>query len=57
MNWVKIRLDLLYFLDYNLDDKLPASATISHTRSHFPPALFNEIFEQIESMIAEKEIQ
>ena len=44
----RIRLDLLFFLDYNLDDKLPAASTISHTRRIYPDDMFNEICERIE---------
>ncbi|MCK5856285.1 MAG: transposase [Bacteroidales bacterium] len=44
----RIRLDLLFFLDYNLDDKLPAPSTVSHTRRYYPDTLFNEICETVE---------
>lgn len=47
----RIRLDLLYFLDYNLDEKLPAPGTISHTRRNYPPELFNEICKRLEEEI------
>lgn len=44
----RLRLDLLYFLDYNLDEKLPAATTISHTRRNYPEDLLNSICEDIE---------
>lgn len=44
----RLRLDLLYFLDYNLDEKLPAATTISHTRRNYPEELYNSICEEIE---------
>ncbi len=44
----RLRLDLLYFLDYNLDEKLPAATTISHTRRNYPEELYNSIYEEIE---------
>ncbi len=43
----RLRLDLLYFLDYNLDEKLPAATTVSHTKRNYPRDLFNEICEEI----------
>lgn len=44
----RLRLDLLYFLEYNLEERLPAATTISHTRRIYPEELFNEIYEEIE---------
>ncbi len=49
----RIRLDLLYFLDYNLDDKLPAISTISNTRRNFPDELYHDICNRIEEQIRE----
>ncbi|MCK5847338.1 MAG: transposase [Bacteroidales bacterium] len=50
----RIRLDLLFFLDYNLDDKLPAASTVSHTRRNYPDNIFNEICEKIDEQIYSK---
>ena len=47
----RIRLDLLFFLDYNLDDKLPAASTLSNTRRMFPDDLFYDICDRIEQQI------
>ncbi len=44
----RLRLDLIYFLDYNIDEKLPAAVTITHTRRHYPTELFLEICQQID---------
>ena len=49
----RLRLDLLFFLGYNLDEKLPASSTVSHTRRYYPDELFTEICEKLETMIEE----
>jgi len=49
----RIRLDLLYFLGYNLDEKLPAPSTISHTRRNFPNELYYDICNRIEENIQE----
>ena len=50
----RIRLDLLFFIDYSLDEKLPAPTTVSHTKRIYPKELFDSIFnkllEQIESI-------
>ena len=49
----RIRLDLLFFLDYNLDDKLPAASTISHTRRIYPDEIYHDICNTIEEQINE----
>lgn len=49
----RIRLDLLFFLDYNLDDKLPAASTISNTRRNYPDELYYDICYKIEEQIRE----
>lgn len=51
----KIRLDILYFLGYNLDDKLPHWNTIYRTRKHFPEELINSILDSIKSQVEEQE--
>ncbi|MFY0602045.1 MAG: transposase, partial [Cyclobacteriaceae bacterium] len=45
-----MRLDILYFIDYDIDDELPWHSTISRTRDLFPDAVFQELFEQVLSM-------
>lgn len=49
-----MRLDILYFLDYDIDDDLPWHSTISRTRDMFPDVLFTELFEKVLSMCVEK---
>lgn len=49
-----MRLDILYFLDYDIDDELPWHSTISRTRDMFPDALFSELFERILAMCVSK---
>ena len=44
-----MRLDILYFLGYNLDEALPWHSTISRTRQLFPVAIFEEVFTHIVS--------
>jgi hypothetical protein len=43
----QLRLDILYFLDYKLGERLPCHSTISRTRKRLPVALFETLFEKI----------
>lgn len=54
MQHVAMRIDLLYFLDYDIDDELPWHSTISRTRDMFPDALFQELFERVLAMCVDK---
>ena len=47
----RIRLDLLFFLGYNLDEKLPAPGTVSHTRRNYPEDLYESICAKIDEQI------
>ena len=47
MNHCSMRLDILYFLGYDLGEELPWHSTISRTRQHYPEALFEKVFTQI----------
>lgn len=47
IDFIKVRLDVLFFLDYNLDDKIPHWNTIYRTRHLFPDELFHKIMEDI----------
>lgn len=49
-----MRLDILYFLDYDVDDELPWHSTISRTRELFPDYIFEQLFEKILSMCVGK---
>lgn len=44
---VGMRMDLLYFIDYDIDDPLPWHSTISRTRKLLPNAIFEEAFERV----------
>ena len=44
---VSMRMDLLYFIDYDIDDPLPWHSTISRTRKLLPNAIFEEAFERV----------
>ena len=49
-----MRLDILYFLGYDIDDKLPWHSTISRTRQLFPEELFERVFTEVLQMCIEK---
>ena len=48
-----LRLDLLYFLGYQLDEPLPWHSTVSRTRQLLPTELFEEVFTHVLSLCAE----
>jgi len=42
-----LRLDILYFLGYDIDEDLPWHSTISRTRQLYPAAVFEHLFNQV----------
>jgi len=49
-----MRLDILYFLGYDIDEELPWHSTISRTRQLYPEAVFEAVFTKVLSMCVEK---
>ena len=49
-----MRLDILFFLDYDIDDPLPWHSTISRTRQLYPEQVFEEVFTKVLTMCVEK---
>ena len=49
-----MRLDLLYFLGYDIDEPLPWHSTISRTRQLFPESVFEEVFIYVFEMCVSK---
>jgi len=49
-----MRLDILYFIGYDIDEPLPWHSTISRTRQLFPESLFEEVFTKVLLMCIEK---
>lgn len=49
-----MRLDILFFLGYDIDDELPWHSTVSRTRQLFPEELFEEVFTHVLKMCVEK---
>lgn len=44
INTAKLRLDILYFLGYDLDEELPWHSTLSRTRQLYGQEVFTEVF-------------
>ena len=49
-----MRLDILYFLEYDIDEELPWHSTISRTRQLFPEQIFEQVFNKVFAMCVEK---
>ena len=50
---VGMRMDLLYFIDHDIDEPLPWHSTISRTRKLLPDAIFEEAFDRVLAMCVE----
>ena len=48
-----MRLDILYFLGYDIDEELSWHSTISRTRQLFPEEVFESVFNQIFTICVE----
>jgi len=49
-----MRLDILYFLGFDIDEELPWHSTVSRTRQLFPETVFEQVFSRILGMCIEK---
>ena len=49
-----MRLDILYFLGYDIDEALPWHSTISRTRQLFPASVFEAVFTEVLFMCIDK---
>jgi len=49
-----MRLDILFFLGYDIDEPLPWHSTISRTRQLYPEKVFEQVFTEILAMCVEK---
>jgi len=54
IDFVSLRLDVLYFIGYDIDEELPWHSTISRTRKKLPTDIFEEVFDKVFSMCVEK---
>lgn len=49
-----MRLDILFFIGYNLDDPLPWHSTLSRTRQLYGEDVFKELFKKVLKLCIEK---
>ena len=49
-----MRLDILYFLGYDIEESLPWHATIGRTRQWYPEVVFEEVFTKVLIMCVDK---
>jgi transposase len=49
-----LRLDILFFLDYDVDEELPWHSTVSRTRKLFPESIFEQVFNRVLQMCIDK---
>ena len=49
-----MRLDILYFLGYDIEESLPWHSTISRTRQLYPEVVFEEVFTKVLIMCVDK---
>jgi len=49
-----MRLDILYFIGYDIDEELPWHSTISRTRQLFPESVLEEVFTKVLLLCVEK---
>ena len=50
----KLRLDILYFIGYDIDEELPWHSTLSRTRQLYSEEIFRSLFKKILSLCVEK---
>lgn len=54
MNTVSMRLDMLYFIGYDIDEPLPWHSTLSRTRQLYGEELFKQLFKDVLKQCIEK---
>ena len=54
INTVSMRMDMLYFIGYDIDEPLPWHSTLSRTRQLYGEALFKQLFKQVLKQCIEK---
>ena len=54
MRHCSMRMDILYFLDYDIDEPLPWYSTLSRTRQLFPESIFEQVFTKVFSLCVAK---
>src|SRR5215208_5800038 len=54
INHASMRLDILYFIGYDIDEELPWHSTLSRTRGLYGEDVFRELFKSVLSMCVKK---
>jgi transposase len=54
INHCSLRLDILYFIGYDIDEELPWHSTISRTRQLYPESVFEDVFTRVLGMCVDK---
>ena len=54
INTVSMRLDMLFFIGYNLDEPLPWHSTLSRTRQLYGDHVFKELFKKVLKLCVDK---
>jgi transposase len=54
VNMASMRFDMLYFIDYDIDEELPWHSTLSRTRQLYDEDVFNQLFKQVLKQCIEK---
>src|SRR6478609_435620 len=54
INTASLRLDMLYFIGYDIDEPLPWHSTLSRTRQLFGEELFKQLFKKVLTQCIEK---
>ncbi|MCF0039752.1 transposase [Dyadobacter fanqingshengii] len=49
-----MRMDILYFLGYDIDEQLPWHSTISRTRQLYPDSVFESLFNKVFALCVDK---
>lgn len=49
-----MRMDILYFLGYDIDEQLPWHSTISRTRQLYPATVFEALFNKVFALCVDK---
>jgi transposase len=52
----KLRLDILYFIGYDIDEELPWHSTLSRTRQLYGEEIFKQLFKKVLSLCVEKQM-
>jgi len=47
VHMASMRLDILYFIGYDIDEELPWHSTLSRTRQLYDEDVFNQLFKQV----------